>query len=474
MKDKENRLKVAIDGMHCHSCEILVERKFKEIPGVRKVSVSAAGGIATIEHDGAAPPSLEKFQQAVKEEGYKVHELKNGGHEGAGNGTDNGNGERPCFWELLAAFLMAGVVAWIVSRNWLSADSLVADKSVGFWSALVVGLVAGVSSCMAVAGGLMLSTTAKFNERYRSSSLAGRLRPVFLFVAGRVVSYGLLGGLIGAIGKALVPGPAATGALLMLAALFMVIMGLDMLRIAPGWLRRLVPSSPKSVAHKVLDMEKHDHWTAPFFLGAATFFIPCGFTQAFQVYALSSHSFWSGAVILFGFAIGTAPALVALGWISGAFKGSAGKTFLQFAGALVVIFGLMNLMNGLTLTGFYLGSPSRPASGNGDATAEPAYELDLPPIVDGKQVIKMVVGGETAAYEPDFFIVRAGVPVRWEIDQQTSSGCLAYVVSRQLGIQAPLKRGPNVVEFTPAKPGKYVFSCSMGMYTGTITVVPGK
>jgi sulfite exporter TauE/SafE len=327
---------------------------------------------------------------------------------------------------------------------------------------------------MAVAGGLLLSSTAKFNERYGSASAAGRLRPVFLFVGGRVVSYGLFGGLIGAVGKVLVPGPAVTGTLLMLAALFMVIMGLDMLKIAPAWLRRLVPSSPKSVAHKVMDMEKHDHWTAPFLLGAATFFIPCGFTQAFQVYALSAHSFSAGAVILLGFALGTAPALIALGWVSGALKGSAGKVFLQFAGALVVIFGLMNLQNGLVLAGLYFGPPADPKTVGNVAPAGAAYEQDLPPIVDGKQVIKMVVGGQSAAYEPDFFIVRAGMPVRWEIDQQTSSGCLSYVVSRQLGIQAPLKRGPNVVEFTPAKPGKYVFSCSMGMYTGTITVVSGK
>jgi sulfite exporter TauE/SafE/copper chaperone CopZ len=472
MKDqeKDNRLKVAIEGMHCRSCEILVERKFREIPGVRKVSVSSASGVAVIEHDAAVQPSLEKLQQAVKGDGYKVRNLKGD----ADNGADNGNGERPCLWELVAAFLMAGVVAWIVSRNWLSADSLVSDKSVGFWSALVVGLVAGVSSCMAVAGGLLLSSTAKFNERYGSSSTFGRLRPVFLFVGGRVVFYGLFGGLIGALGKVLVPGPAVTGALLLIAALFMVIMGLDMLKIAPSWLRRLIPSSPKSVAHKVMDMEKHDHWTAPFLLGAATFFIPCGFTQAFQVYALSAHSFSAGAVILFGFAIGTAPALIALGWLSGALKGSAGKTFLQFAGALVVIFGLMNMQNGLVLAGLYFGPPADPKTVGDIAPAGATYEQDLPPVVNGRQVIKMVVGGQTAAYEPDFFIVRAGVPVRWEIDQQTSSGCLSYVVSRQLGIQAPLKRGPNVVEFTPTKPGKYVFSCSMGMYTGTITVVSGK
>ena len=91
--------------------------------------------------------------------------------------------------------------------------------------------------------------------------------------------------------------------------------------------------------------------------GGATFFFPCGFTQALQVYALTTGSFFGSAAILAGFAIGTAPALLALGWASSSLKGKFGKLFFQFSGALVIVLGLWNMQNGLTLAGYPISLP---------------------------------------------------------------------------------------------------------------------
>ena len=456
-------LKVAIDGMTCRSCELTVERRLRKIPGVRKVAVDLASGSAVIAADAGSEVDLDKLRAALKGEKYQISPWSAAGRSAADDG------ERAGFWELAAYFALAAVVAWILSRSRLSTGNWTSESG-GFWAAALVGLVAGASSCMAVSGGLLLSSVSRFNQRYASSSTAGRLRPVLLFVVGRVVSYGAFGALIGFIGQALVPSVTATGILMMLAAAFMLIMGLDMLKLAPRWLKRLLPSTPKSVAHKVMDIETRDFWLAPFLLGAATFFIPCGFTQAFQVYALSTHSVEAGAAVLAGFAVGTAPALAALGLASGLLKGQAGRMFLRFAGALVVILGLMNLQNGIILTGFSWSLPD--VTGAKPAALNRPADDGLPAVVNGKQVIKMTFGGGQAAYDPDTFTVKAGVPVRWEIDQKTSSGCLAYVVSSKLGVSSRLEQGANVVEFTPNVPGSYTFSCSMGMYRGTINVVP--
>ena len=93
----------------------------------------------------------------------------------------------------------------------------------------------------------------------------------------------------------------------------------------------------------------------------------------------------------------------------------------------------------------------------------------LPPVIDGKQVIKMAV---TSSYGPDEFTVKAGVPVRWEVDASRALGCAASLQSPQLGISSrSLKRGMNVIEFTPKKAGTYSFTCSMGMVRGTMRVV---
>jgi len=78
-------------------------------------------------------------------------------------------------------------------------------------------------------------------------------------------------------------------------------------------------------------------------------------------------------------------------------------------------------------------------------------------------------------YKPRYFTVRVGVPVRWEITDTGTSGCTNAIIARDLfSGQIPLTPGQTAVkEFTIEKPGKYKFSCWMGMVTGTIEAVDG-
>ena len=71
----------------------------------------------------------------------------------------------------------------------------------------MIGLVASVSSCMAVTGGLLVAIAAKYNETHGTLSTAERLKPLIYFNTGRVISYTLLGGAIGALGSALTLSP---------------------------------------------------------------------------------------------------------------------------------------------------------------------------------------------------------------------------------------------------------------------------
>ena len=88
---------------------------------------------------------------------------------------------------------------------------------------------------------------------------------------------------------------------------------------------------------------------------------------------------------------------------------------------------------------------------------------------NGVQVVRMGAGYE--GYVPNHFTIVAGKPVRWEVDGTNATGCISVLVSRPLGIQQLLTRGVNVVEFTPKEPGEIPFSCSMGMYRGSFTVL---
>ncbi len=453
--------RVAIKGMTCRSCEVTIERKFRKLPGVKKVEADAGKGVATIVCEGCEP-DLGSLRAALKGHEYEVR--------GEAEAFAQDSRVRPSFLRLLGLFAAVFLLSGLLKKLGLFSQGTSIGGTATFATALVLGLVAGSSSCIAVSGGLLLSSAAKFNERYGSKSFGGRMRPVFLFIAGRTASYAVLGGLIGALGASFSPSPFVTGAITVFAALFMLVMGLDMLRIAPDWLKGLMPRLPKSWGHRVLDAEGKEHPAMPLLLGAGTFFLPCGFTQALQLYALSAGSFWSGAAILGGFAIGTAPALFALGWASSALKGNAGRLFFQFTGALVIVLGLWNLQNGFTIAGYPLSLPSLRFN-QGAYAAGAGAAVGAAPIVSGKQVIRMTVGGPGGAYDPDAFTVKAGIPVRWEIDGQNVGGCISSLISRQFGVRTLLRPGPNVVEFTPTTPGTYAFSCSMGMFRGSITVV---
>jgi len=453
-------MNVAIDGMSCHSCEVTIERKWRKVPGVKKVEVNVAKGTAALVVEGEQP-SLAVLQDALGEGKYTV---RSGGAARFGSVA-----ERPSFLRLLGLFALVLLIGRIFSQFGLLKPNVAFGDAMSVGAIFVIGLVAASSSCLAVTGGLLLSVSTKFNERYRGLTTAGRMRPVLLFVIGRILGYLVLGGLLGVVGKALAPSTGVTAVITILAALYMLVMGLDMLHIAPAFLKRLMPRMPKGIAHRIMDAEGKTSQTAPLMFGAGTFFLPCGFTQALQLYALTTGSFADGALALGAFALGTAPALLGLGYASSALKGKAGSFFYQFSGALVIMLGLWNIQNGLAVAGYPISLPKLSFSGITEAAALAPSDQNVT-IKNGVQVVKMSVG--PGGYSPSRFTIRAGKPVRWEVDGTGAAGCISVLVSRPLGVQRLLARGPNIIEFTPKTPGEVPFSCSMGMYRGSFTVLP--
>ncbi len=455
-----NILKLEIEGMHCRSCELLIERKFRQVAGVAKVEANAATGITRIICINSQP-DLVTLQTTIAQDGYRIRGLVNSARPA------ETQLKRPSWWQLVGLFTVVLVAGSLLSRFGLLRPNVSLGGAPTFWAVFFIGLVAASSSCIAVAGGLMLASVGKFNERYQGATHLARMRPVLLFVGGRLLSYALLGGLIGLLGKALSPSPAVVGAITVLAALYMFIMGLEMLHLAPRWLKRLLPRMPKSLAHRVMDAEGKSHPLAPFLLGAGTFFLPCGFTQALQLYVLTTASFATGALVLFAFALGTTPALLALGWASGSLKGKAGQLFFRLAGAAVIVLGIWNFQNGLTIAGYPLSLPTfSPQASGASGPDDPNVSFN-----GRSQVVRMAVG--YSGYSPNQFTLRQGVPTRWEVEAAQAGGCLTVLQAPQLGIRKLLQRDQvNVIEFTPQDTGSFTFSCSMGMFRGQINVVP--
>lgn len=325
----------------------------------------------------------------------------------------------------------------------------------GLFVALIVGLTAGVSTCMALVGGLILALSARHAELHPEATAKEKFRPHLYFNLGRVLGYAFLGGLIGWLGSVFKLSPFFLGLVTVAVGGVMIILGLKLVEIFPVFKNKTL-TLPKGLSRVLgLNRENREYsHEGAMITGALTFFLPCGFTQAMQLYAVSTGDFWSGAIIMFLFALGTAPGLLGIGGLSAIFKGQKAKVFFATAGLAVILLGWFNLVNGSRLI-----SNKQEVSDINKSNA----------VVSGKvQEIKMTE--DYNGYTPRTFTVKAGVPVRWIITAKAPFSCAASMVVPSYGINKQLKPGENIIEFTPQQEGEIPFSCSMGMYRGKLIV----
>lgn len=453
------KTKLKIHGTHCASCEVLVERKFKKLPGVEKVNVSFVTGKAEVFSREHIP--LREFEGAIKEDGYSVSKWED--RHTSPEAVKHKNSTRD-YAEIGAVFLFIVAGYLILKQFHLIPDSLGVTSNMSYGFVFLIGLVAATSTCLAVAGGLLLAAAAKYNELYPDLTGYQKFKPTLYFNIGRLISYTFFGGLIGALGSVISLSARGTGILSIIASLVMIILGFQLLNLFP-WMRRLQPKMPKFISHKIHDMSEKDTKGGALVLGALTFFLPCGFTLALQLYVLSTGSLVTGALTMLAFSLGTLPMLLSLSAISSFAKGSFQKHFLRFSAVLVVLLGFWNISNGLTLVGFNFTS----ASSIGSAVAiTPSAQ-----IIDGKQIVKMTVNGYS--YSPSQFTVVQGVPVEWQIDGAGAAGCGQVLVMPSLGVSKFLSpQGITTITFTPTETGTIPFNCAMGMMTrgASFTVIP--
>lgn len=462
------KIKVHIDGMHCGSCEVMIEQAWKKLPDVLSVSVNSANGYAEMEVN--RQPTLDELNLPIKEHGYNAHfiaEVSSGKKKVA---KQEKNINSPQHINPKDKKRIIGIIAIVLGFFWLSRrfgwlpDIGVTD-SMSYGFILLIGLVASMSTCLATTGGLLVAITAKFTEAHPELKGFQRFRPHIYFNIGRIISYTVLGGVVGAVGSILTLSPAITGLITIVASLVMVLLGFQMLSIFPS-LRRFQPKMPKTLAHKIHDLSGSNKKSTPFILGAATFFLPCGFTQALQLYALSTGSASIGALTMFFFALGTVPALVSLGAVTSFSKGRFQLYFTQIVAVLIILVGFTTVRNGWVL----LDSGSELKDSAKAVSSTPVSDPNVR-LVNGVQVMDMKI--DFIDYLPHKFTVKKGVPVQWNVDSTEASGCMRSLLVPGLRINEYLGVGKKTVRFTPTKTGVFKFSCSMGMgtYGAAITVV---
>lgn len=449
-----------VQGMHCASCEILIEKKLLDLPNIKSVDASTAKGEVVVNYEGDRP-NPERLTKMFKEENYAFSDFEPKVKKAKANQEKT----KTSNWLVafnIAIFIIIGFL--LLDRagvaNFLSLSST--SSLIAFFG---FGLLAGISSCAALVGGIVLSMSKQWQNLYaQDSSTSKKLQPHLLFNAGRVLSYGFFGGVLGIIGSRLQISTQFTAWLIMVISLLMIALGLQMLGVKA--FRKFQITAPKSFTRGIANENNFQGKYMPFLMGALTFFLPCGFTITAQGLALLSGSWISGVLIMGTFALGTIPMLLFIGLSSVKFSANPhwSERFSKVAGFLVLFFALFNISSQMNVLGFT--GISLPQGQN------VAVDLsNLPAVVDGKQVIKMAASGSQD--NPNYFKVRAGVPVQWEITAENSLGCNGAIISNSL-FDGAIQLTPGQVvtkEFTPQKPGKYRFSCTMGMISGIIEVV---
>lgn len=449
MAKKQNKkcFEVQVDGMTCHSCEVLLERKLKKIKGVSKVDVDYSRGSAIINYS-KDKPKISQVKTIVENAGYNLTSDKK---------RKETISRKRHFMELGGIFVIVLAIFLLFGKSELFSSVGITDN-MSFGFVFLIGIVAAFSSCLAVTGGLLVSVTAKYAQMHPNLTGVQRFKPHIYFNSGRIIGYTILGGLIGTFGSLFTISSTATGILTIIASVIMVLLGLQLLDISPKFLGKLKPRMPKALSHKIMQSSEEPSKSAPFFLGGATFFLPCGFTQALQIYVLSKGDPMLGAITMFAFSLGTLPGLLSLGALSSFLKGTAKRLLFKTAGVAVLLIGLFTIQNGFVLAGLYATDVDTPIQDTSQSS-DPNVKIE-----NGVQIVEMQVRGYD--YYPSQFKISKNMPVEWKIDASKAAGCAKVITIPKTGLLEYLPSDKiKTIKFTPDEVGDLEFMCTMAMTT---------
>ena len=439
-----------IEGMHCRACEITIAERLEKVPRVTSASASLKTKTATLEV--TSPPSQADLLRAVQSAGYNI-----------GNKKQPLVSRNPAdYKDLTLGILIIGLFGVFYSVFNLGRSLSIGSVSTGgVGVALLTGLVAGVSTCMALIGGLVLGLSARHASQNPTATPMQKFRPHLFFNLSRIVSFYIFGGIIGTIGATVQLQGATLGILMIVVGIVMFSMGLQLTNVFPRLSNGRI-TIPPAVANflglKKRAEKEYSHGNAVA-LGVISFFLPCGFTQVMQLYAISTGSFVNGALIMGLFAVGTAPGLLGIGGLTSIINRRSTSRFFKVAGVAVMAMAIINVTNGYNLSGFHL-----PKFGGGDKAAVAAADT----------IVLNTVYKLKGDISPSTFTVKQGKKYSLVVDSEDDGeGCMSTIMIPGL-FETPLllvKGKTQILQFDPTETGVYPITCAMGIHRGTITVI---
>ncbi len=328
-------LTLKIDGMTCVNCENRIQKKLSSLEGVASVQVSYKNANARVAYDKNLI-GIQDITNEVAKIGYEAEVF-----------TQNLNQSGKNVYGDIVTVCIVLIVGYLLIDKTIGFNFIPdIDNNIGYGMLFVIGMLTSIH-CIAMCGGINLSQTISY--AHDDKNFFSKFKASTLYNLGRVISYTVVGGIVGAIGSAISFSGSAKGVVAVVSGLFMVIMGLNMFGTF-SWLRKLNPRMPKIISDKAANRISK---SGPLYVGLLNGFMPCGPLQAMQLYALGTGSIVAGAVSMFLFSVGTVPLM----FVFGATSSYLGKKFtanlMKVSAVLVVILGVIMLNRGFILSGIY-------------------------------------------------------------------------------------------------------------------------
>lgn len=314
-----------IKGMHCASCEMIIKNWLKNINGVKLTHISAKKWTMDIEIE--SEKSIKEIEKTINTLWYIVSE------------KEKKETQRK---QIGLSIIIVSLLVVIFNKFNIGQHIPSTGNKISFGIAVITGIIASVSTCLAIVGSIVLG----FSEYIDTSKWKTNLIKTHLsFHLGRIIGFFVLGGILWLLWKTFSISLTMTSILTILVWIIVLRMGLHILHIVPS-ISSLGFHLPKKWSEKTLTTKNPAF--APF-IGALTFFLPCGFTLSMQLVAVSSGNIWQWWLIMALFALGTTPILFALGLGSSYIKEKKFVLLHTIIGTLIVFFGIFMLSNGRRL-----------------------------------------------------------------------------------------------------------------------------
>ena len=420
---------VKIEGIHCNHCidvitnELLKNKKSKTVKIKNDIAIITYKGNLTKEEIISTIKNIDYF---TKEEyiSDNINELDN----------------KIKLKEFILIVVIILVIWFLINKlfgyNIFNVIPSI-DSNITYSMLFLTGLLTSIH-CISMCGAInLIAVVDSNNKNYK--------KPI-LYNLGRVISYTLIGGIVGLVGKVISLNNILNGTIILCASIIMLLMSLNML----GILKFKLPVIYKL---KINKNQKNS-----FIIGLLNGLMPCGPLQAMQLYALSTGSFIKGALSMFLFSLGTVPLMLFVGIFYNFIKGKGKIIINKIASVLIMILSLVMLKRGLLTLGIDVTKIFNDYRNYTSST-----------IVEDYQIVEFDLDYNNYAD----IIVQKDIPVKMiiHVDNRHLTVCNNKVILNDFNVSKDLREGDNIIEFMPSTVGTFPYTCSMNMIKNNIKVI---